>query len=217
MSRAFSRQENDFCLEFHPKVRRTRPSLLSAVIVMYCCTLRGKNLKTRCVLNWVKLTRSKTMFQPSLKERSTRSVSMKPTLRSIDQSKQEPMPNPPSIPKPNVSRTHPKHSCDSKPTAAEYSANTRTNDIKTKSPSTLKGLPNAPPTVSWTRPKILSMANQKLSSSYSYPASQALMKQPLSSVQLENNFYQLLFCFIREIAESSRKHTQWWTTVWKRP
>ena len=134
-------RENEGLPSVHPKVNRSRPSLLSADSYVWPNPER-KVPEEMPRLRPKLARRSKTMLQPPEKERNSHPLSMKPVLPSIRTKEKPVMPKPPSSPRPTVTRVRPtaNQPLPSIPPAQE--------PIIQKPPSSPK------PTVTRVRPKV---------------------------------------------------------------
>lgn len=208
--------------EGEPKVKRTRPRILSADSKALL-DLEKKESEELPRLRPKLARRSQSMFKPSVKNRlNSPSLNVKPVLPGIVTS--EPLvPQPPSKPKPSVTRNRPTNQRKMKPWASsqepmtpkppstpkptvsrrramiQTTVNRPLPSIKPTGEAIIPKPPSSPKqTVTRQRPKIQEASNRQLPSiqpirkqvlpSISSPSLQQLVKQPLSSIQLEEKY-----------------------------
>ena len=153
------RREKDDKPRFQPKVNQTRTSLLTADSYALL-SLKRKDFEAPQGLQRM-AKRSQTKPQPSVKERNTRILTVKPALPSIQPTQESTVPKPPTAPRikkglpsarPHVKRAHPRIQA-----------------------TVSRPLPSIQPIVKQALPSLESSSLQKL------------VKKPLPSVQPEEN------------------------------
>ena len=156
---SFQRREKEDQPKFQPNVNQTRRSLHAADSYVLL-SLKRKDFEALPRLQRI-ARRSQTKPQPSLKERNTRILTVKPALPNIQPTQESTVPKPPTAPtikkglpsaRPHVKRTHPR-----------IQATVR------------RPLPSIQPIVKQALPSLESSSLQKL------------VKKPLPSVQPEEN------------------------------